>query len=384
MRWLTILLFIFLSSSLQAGNDSRALSKKLNAEVDLLMEQLQTVRDTARYYDILAKAMGKALECDAAEQVPDKKGRVKFRYRNDNRKRLSSLRPRLIDAGLYYHSQLRNEEAVNSFDVYLKTAASPLFRTDQKDLFQGQAAYYAALLSYGMKKYREADDYADKALDDEVYAADAAEIKACCMKEMLVTHNDSARYVIVLLELHDKAPENANYWRMLVDYFSSPGHEPEFYQFAKDELRKDSTNAAAWALYGETLMRQSKWDEAIASYEKALNLNPSFVEACYNLGVCYSAKAQDVVSRETEITEAENQKKTRKSRAQRAEDEKRKKELMTKWRELIDSASKYLEQTRSLDPDRNSVDWAKPLYKIYIATGQDEKAQALKKQNLVE
>lgn len=381
MRWLIIFLLIFIGSPVHADNDSRELSKRLNEEVDVLMGQLHVEKDTLKYYSLLTKAMNTALKCDSVESVPDKKGRVKYRYRNDNRKRLASLRPRLIDAGVYYHSLRQNEEAVKCFREYLASAASPLFKSDKKDLFVGQAAYYAALLSYGMKRYHEADGYADKALEDEEYAADAAEIKACCMREMLETHNDSARYVIVLLELHDKAPQNSNYVRMLVDYFSSPGHEKEFYQFAKDELRKDSTNESTWALYGETLMRQSKWDEAINAYTKALSINPTFVEACYNLGLCYSAKAQEIAKMETDATSSSGKSSGRQARA---EARKKQQELRTEWNRLMEQSQKYMEQTKELDPEQATVKWAKPLYHIYTAMGQQDKAQALKQQKSVE
>lgn len=380
MRWLIIFLLIFIGSPVHADNYSRELSKRLNGEVDVLMDQLHEERDTLRYYNLLIKAMDAALKCDSVESVPDKKGRVKCRYRNNNRKRLSPLRPRLIDAGIYYHSLRRNEEAVRCFREYLVSAASPLFQTDSKDLFVGQAAYYAALLSYGMKQYSMADKYADNALEDEEYAADAAEIKACCMREMLVTHNDSARYVIVLLELHDKAPQNSNYWRMLVDYFSSPGHESEFYQFAKDELRKDSTKEATWALYGETLMKQSKWDEAIDAYTKALRINPTFVEACYNLGLCYSAKAQEIAKEQTDSSDDDENAGSRK----KADVQDRQEELRKECSQLLEQAQHYLEQTKDLDPEQMTVKWAKPLYHIYSALGQTDKANALKQQESVE
>lgn len=154
------------------------------------------------------------------------------------------------------------------------------------------AILYAAQQAYGDKKYSLAEYYADKALLDSSTAAMAAEVKIQSMAHTACNATDSTRYLLALLELHDMQPRNRVYMSLLMEYFTSPGHTKEMQQFANDEIRKDSTNSLAWALKGETLMKEAQWERAMKCYEKTLKLDSTFVEATYNLALCYIAKAK--------------------------------------------------------------------------------------------
>lgn len=147
-------------------------------------------------------------------------------------------------------------------------------------------SYYASLLAYGEKHFREADRYADIALNDSNMAEDAAEIKINCMRELMRTPLDSSRYELALLALHDNAPGNAAYFHLLTDFLSRPGHEGELENFAKDELAKDSLNANIWSLWGEINMRKHNWDEAIVALEKPIQLT---VRRCRSSTILVSA-----------------------------------------------------------------------------------------------
>ena len=207
---------------------------------------------------------------------------------------------------------------MHCYDLYLGTSNSRLFEGEQ-DSFRGQAAYYAALLAYGGHQYVRADSYADIAIRDTNFARDAAEIKVGCMREMMVTHNDSARYLIALLELHDKAPQNPTYFHMLL----------------------------AWLLLGEVKMKRQLWPQAVKAYKRAISLAPDDVGAIYNLGVCHSAMAQQM------MTDDES-------------------EVSDSCRALLETARQQLERVGALDPEQEQVEWVKPLYQVYFKLGDRE------------
>lgn len=134
-------------------------------------------------------------------------------------------------------------------------------------------------------EYRSAERLADSLLRDDRYAADAAEIKIYCMRNLAVTPSDSTKYLIALLALHDRAPRNDNYLKLIMEYFSFPGREEQIGQFADDELRKDSTNRLSWAFKGESLIKRNEWKAAIPVFERAVALDSNYTEAHYNLAL---------------------------------------------------------------------------------------------------
>ena len=168
------------------------------------------------------------------------------------------------------------------------------------------------------------------------------------MRQTAKTETDSARFLVALLELHDMAPQNQTYFKMLMEYFASPGHEHEMGLFANDEIKKDSTNKFAWALKGECDMRGQRWSESITAYGKAAAIDTTFVEAIFNIGICYCALAQETKN----VDDARN-------------------------------GMLFLEKTASLDPNCYSVDWREPLAKVKAAieTHEEKTLMAQAKKN---
>lgn len=338
--------------------DDREMARSLNDQVGLLMRRLDVVTDSAAYYATVADIARTALTCDEYDSRPDRKGRVNPRFRSENGKRVGPLLGKIEEAGFFNYRRRQNDAALNDFELFLKCAESELF-SNQTQLTDavGQASYYAALLAYAMKDFAKADRYADVALHDIGYAKEAAEIKILCMKAGLNNEADSTRYLIALLELHDKDPKNKNYMRLLQEYFSSPGHEDEMRQFASDEIRKDKRNVIAWMLLGETYMRMHEWDEAIRAYKTAGELDSVSLAAIYNIGICYSSKAiemRDSLSKGDRLTDGQ----------------------IKIVKRYFEDARKFLEKAAELDPERKQIDWAKPLYLVYYVL-DDERAELI-------
>ena len=209
------------------------------------------------------------------------------------------------------------------------------------------------------KMYNLADFYADKALKNEHTAKRAAEIKIQCMNGLMKTKKDSTKFIIALLELHDKDKSNPVFMRLLMQYFSWPGREHEMQQFATDEIRGDSTTVSAWLLRGETYMREKKWSRSIADYQQAIKLDSTLLEAYYNIGVSYSSEAielKDSLEHEHhELTEND----------------------ATMVKEAFRKSLPYFEKVMADDPNRKIVDWVRTVYMVYYVLG-DERAKNLK------
>ena len=175
------------------------------------------------------------------------------------------------------------------------------------------------------------------------------------MHNRLKTHADSTQYLIALLELHDITPTNSVYTGMLLEYFSAPGHENEMKQFALDETRKHPENKETWALRGEIDMKDSKWDEAIRSFEKAIDIDSLYVEAIYNTAFCICSKAA--------VLQDSLQKSKKKLSKEDVKAVKGKYEEGMKWVNLVSA----------LDPEEKTINWKRLLEQIEKVLGKDKK-----------
>lgn len=345
-----LLALFLLCSSVQAARKRTLSVKQFSARVQASMNKMTHAKDSALYYKVLREAITWAVQCDSAELSTSAGQKGKFKYRQHHQALLTPLRPRLIDAGLYFHTLHKDATALTYLRSYITSTQSSLFATPERDLFLGQAAYYAARICWTLGRTEEADRWASIALEDQEFFKDAAELKVLCMKKNMQTKSDSTRYLVVLLGLHDLVPQNRTYSRLLMDYFASSGHSFDLKNYALDEIAKDSTVAVSWALYGEALMHQQAWAEAAKALKQAVSLDTTFVEACYNLGICLSAQAQQTDSS--------------------AMDEETKQKMLME-------ACKWMAKAKHLDPERHLVDWVKPLYQLYFLLGREEEAAAL-------
>lgn len=352
---LSFLVFSMVVSLPCVGQDARSTAKKLNAGIDKQLSKLSSVQsDTVAYYKAIVQLMKDAVICDHFDAAADRKGRSNPRYRISNHKRLSAYLSVLVDAGMYQYGLRKNDEAMEIFKLYLDCVDSPLFH--EKDNNRGFVAYYVSLLSYGKENFSEAERYADVALKDANYAKDAAEIKINCMRTHLYTNVDSAKYITALTALHDMAPTNDVYFKMLIDYYAGlTDSQQQLAKFAADEILKHRDNKRAWALKGETEIQERKWDDAIWSFKRAVTLDSTYVQAVYDVGICYVLKAEDL----RDSIESEQRKVAKKD--------------VKQVKELYQTARTWLLQASVLDERQQIVEWKKILNEVEKALGLQEK-----------
>lgn len=352
-QWICIVWLMFACVAHAKDGNNLDSARVLSKQVRQMMGRLQVIGDSGIYYVTLAKVMNIAMQCDRYDAMPNAKGKEKCKFRIPHRKQLEPLCNLLVSGAQYFDTSGKNNETLDCLMTYLAISDSKLFAGYQLANV-GWAAWRAAQLAYDRGEFALADQMADIALNENTYAPMAAEVKICCMRETMREPVDSARYLIALLELHDNAPDNKVYFKMLIDYFMINDHEQEMESFAIDETNKDSTNIMAWAFLGEIKMKKKDWQPAIEAFRKATSLDPDFVEALYNLGICYSAKAQSFIEAERKV-------------------------LPDNSRLLLLGAKKCFESVRQ-HHDNSQLDWIKPLYQVYLMLGEYEKAGELKPQ----
>lgn len=109
-------------------------------------------------------------------------------------------------------------------------------------------------------------------------------------------------------------------------------------------------------------MNASKWDDALKSFDKAISINPKFVQCYYNAGVCLNSKARELDDQLADKTTGRITP-----------------ENLEKVKAVLNQSLGYLEKCKELDPDRKAVNWAYPLYQIYYSLQNTEKAAEMEK-----
>ena len=334
-------------------------------EMENKVKQVTAPFDTLGMYRAAVAAWEAVLKCDELDQLPDAKGKVKIKYRSPAQMKYKNFGIALVQAGQFFYQQKDYENALKAWKYYLGMKESPIFaevKDFPKDPFYGDIAYYAAFLSYQEHHYDDAVKYAAIVAQDPEKADEANEIMLFSKKETLKTKADSLEYLNMLKGFHQQNPQEERYFNLLMDYYVRAKDSQAMNAWVEEELAANPQNKMAWALKGEAQMNNREWDAAVASYQKAIEIDPTFVQVLFNAGVCLNSKAIDL---KDELAD----KNTGGLTPENAE----------KVKAILAESKVFLEKTKELDPNREKVNWAYPLYQIYYSLGDEAKAAEMEK-----
>ncbi|MBR1933283.1 MAG: hypothetical protein IJ841_06315, partial [Prevotella sp.] len=246
--------------------------------------------DTLTMYNAAIKAWETALKCDEFDLQPNEKGKVKPRFRNEAQNRYKIFGVQLVQAGQFFYQHKDNDNALKAWKLYCDMKNTPIFAEVQdfpKDPFFYDITYYTAFLSYQTKDYDNAVKYAQLTAENPEKVEDANEILLFAKKDNMQTKEDSVSYVAMVKDLHKAHPDQERYFNLLMDYYSHANNPVAMNEWLNEESQINPQNSMVWALMGENKMNEEKWDEAIALYDKAIEVKPDFVQCIFNAGRCY-------------------------------------------------------------------------------------------------
>lgn len=325
-----------------------------------MAEQLKTQvtpYDTVGLYNAAMQAIENGVACDEFDMQPNEKGKIKPKFHKKNAERLYAIRFHLINAGIYYQGK-DDDLSYKNLATYVESAEYPLFKEIDKsgDANLTQIAYYAARSAYFAKDFAKAEKYADIALNDTAVAKDAMQIKLAVMQSQLKNHADSLNYVTKLKDIYAKDESNGAVFSMICSMLLSLDDKAGLDALVQDKLAKNPNDFTALTVVGQVYMNDHKWDEAIETLTKAVNVQPDNIAIIASIGNCYMYKAQEAVERAT----ANN-----KSLTPDAE-----KVIIDVYMQAIN----YLEKAKNLDKTMEFKSyWAYSLYTCcYRALGADD------------
>ena len=267
------------------------MAQQLNTEVEQY--------DTIGLYDAVMNAIENGVACDEFDMQPNEKGKIKPKFHKSNGDRLYPIRFHLINAGIYYQTS-NPELSYKYLATYVESADYPLFKEQDKskDANLTQIAYYAARDAYFAKDYVMAEKYADIAMQDTAMTKDALQLKLAVMQNQLKTHEDTLNYITKLKDIYAKDETNDVVYSTICSMMISVNDKAGLNSMVEAKLAKDPNNFTALAMQGQAYMSDSKWDEAIASFNKAAVSQPDNVAVMASVGNCYMYKAQETAQKE--------------------------------------------------------------------------------------
>lgn len=313
--------------------------------------------DTVGMYNAVYNALQNGIECDKYDQMPDEKGKVKAKFHNANRDRLYGLRVHLINAGQAAGNKDDKAGAMSNYAMYVESGTAPLFndidKTKNHDQYMGEVARVAAVYAYQNNKLDLANKYVDIAMQDTAAYKDALNLKLYIAQQQLKTKEDSVKYIGILKSIYDKDKNNEQVFASMVSIYSSLKQDKEMNALIAEKLAADPKNYTAWALKGQNEMNASKWDDAIASYKKAIEVKQDEPIIYTYIGFCINSKASSINN------DVASQKK------------------------LFQEGIPYLEKAKELDPNREKANWSYPLYQSYyvIYGANDPRTKELENMN---
>ena len=253
--------------------------------------------------------------------MPNEKGAVKPKYHASNQARLNGIRVHLINAGQAAAQKEDKVGALRNYGMYVESANSSLMKDLDKaknpDQYLGEVARVASVFAFQNNKLDLADQYVDVALQDTAVYKDALNLKLYIAQQ----------------QLKDKS--NDQVFGQLAGLYASLKMIDAANALITDKLAVDPKNYTAWALKGQNEMNASKWDNAIESYKKAIEIKDDEPILYTYLGYCINSKAGGI---NNDIN------------AQKA---------------LYQQSLPYLEKAKQLDPSREKANWSYPLYQCY-------------------
>lgn len=285
--------------------------------------------DKQGMYDALLNGLNNALECDKYDQLPNAKGKVAPKFRKKNAGRIWPNRTQFVIAG---QDGLQGDDqtvAYKYFAAYVDSYTAPLFADVDKgarDEYLGSVALIAARLAYQMKDMDKANQYCDVALNDTASYKEALGVKVAFMQQAMKTKEDSLRCLkdVEALYLKDKA--NENIFSVLAPLYGALGMQDKQDAILAERLAANPNDFMANLVKGQALMNASKWDEAIATLQKATAAKDDALALTF-LGFCYNNKAaqqQDVAA----------------------------------MKGLFEKAKECFEKARDIDPNQQRASWS--------------------------
>lgn len=226
----------------------------------------------------------KAYELD---QMPNEKGKIKPKYTKDIKGILGANHVYYINGGAYYFDQKDYKKAYDFFDQYLQISDLPMFKGEQvaeRDSNFMTVQFYAAVAATQLGDSKLAIAALERAKNTDYRANDVYQY-LCYEYEQA---KDTVNLEKTLEEGMVKFPEESYYLMSLINNYIYSNRNEKAIEYLNTAIAKDPNNAQLYDVMGRVYETGLKdFPNAEKYFEKALEINPDYIESLSNLGRIY-------------------------------------------------------------------------------------------------
>lgn len=321
--------------------------------------------DTVAFCNYLDEAITNFTKSHLADMQPDKKGRVEPQYQDKNYRTLKAMVNYYNYAGMFANQQGDYKNSIKWFRKYYDFPKNPVFSASETDsLYQlspviySQTAVNIVMLNFQLKDWDGVLETVDAALKDTISTRDLYLMKMQAHLEK----NDSAAYINDLKEAVART-EHAGFAQNLLYVYMQRNQPEEALALANELVTSNPSSHTGYYLKGCIELNMLKnYAGARESFAKAIELNPSFVDANVNMAYTFM---NEVVAR--------------RNNGDWKLDRNNKKEFDKEFAEIekyYQQALPYMERVKELVPEQPKV-WAAALQQIYTNLQNKEKADEM-------
>lgn len=315
------------------------------------------VTDTAKLAENLYASLDAKEKCYLAEKdVKEPK------FFMANKLDVVNFRQYIAYCGQFFYQNGQMDKAIDAYKRWLDYPKTySILGSDAAQLEQDEMKYQIAfnicLLSYNRKDYKTVMEYMPIA---QSYT-DQKNIAQQILMQCHIEQGDTAAWLaagkkIVL----DDPNANEGIAQNLLAYYFNKGQFDTALAFTEEILAVDAESRIGNYSKGLVFMNNKDYEKAIAAFDHAGEVDPTFSDAFYNAGVCYSNMGYNYNESlsQKKMTPAQN------------------KIEIEKVKDYYAKAEPYFLKVRELEPD-NSDKWASRLRTVYYILGDKAKEKEM-------
>ena len=325
--------------------------EKVQAERDQqmgkLLDQDKVGQGIMESYDYWVKA-------DEIAMTPtlDKKGRevVDTKTRNNIVKKMLEYYEKqdFVKYGIHLNEQRDFRGAYNVFQRHLGMPDLPMMQDPAiqakmpKDTIYEQYEYYAALFAIQGQMHNEAIAILESMKDGEFEAIAVNQF----LYQEYVELKDTAKFVETLQNAANRFPQEPWFLQNLINYYIFSGQEQAAIDYLAQAIEREPNVAQYHLIKGNLNSNQGNSEQALADYDRALQLDPKMADAVAGKGRVYYNQAVKMNEDAAYIS-----------------DPKAYKAALADMNEMFKKSLPFFEQAHEMDPDnRDTMITLKTLY----------------------
>ncbi|HYQ58662.1 MAG TPA: tetratricopeptide repeat protein, partial [Draconibacterium sp.] len=194
--------------------------------------------------------------------------------------------------------------ALKSFEQILEIEDMPLIKEDSPEAVDTIIIFNAGLAAYNLEDYETAIKFYKEAAKHGFNAGRTYVLIADSYLQM----QDTAQALNSVQEGFEKYPDDNGVLTNMIDLYMKTGKNEEAAEYLDLAIEQDPQNVTYYSAKGRLFETFGQEQDAINTYEKAIEVDPNHFISNFNLGVLYYNKGVDQYKSAGDIPPTENEK----------------------------------------------------------------------------